>query len=124
MRSDQEIGGVGIGEKREFWSEFEAAVAADGYAVSRAFEEFFTKWSAASGSVCIRDGLSREGRMRADREGKPERRLRQRVSWKRCMEEQNGALCDLAFAWSPDLKIGGRSPWLDGAAKRDGGFAG
>jgi len=36
-----EIGGVGVGEQREFWSEFKAAVAADGYAVGRAFEEFF-----------------------------------------------------------------------------------
>ena len=36
-----EIGGVGVGEEREFGSEFEAAVAADGYAMGCAFEEFF-----------------------------------------------------------------------------------
>src|SRR5580700_349224 len=36
-----EIGGVGVGEQREFGSELEAAVAADGHAMSRTFEEFF-----------------------------------------------------------------------------------
>jgi len=36
-----EIGGVGVGEEREFGSEFEAAVAANGYAMGCAFEEFF-----------------------------------------------------------------------------------
>jgi len=38
-----EIRGIGVGEESKFWSELEAAVAANGNTVGGAFEEFFVR---------------------------------------------------------------------------------
>ena len=52
-----EIGSVGVGEKSEFWGEFQAAVATDGYAVGGAFEKFFVSGLEPAASVL---GVKRE----------------------------------------------------------------